>query len=735
MGSIFSSIDILPIEHRYRAITRRRSSLLGHTAIATALVLIFGGANKAAVAQETAVGPREGGDETDLQTDEITVYGYKREEATTGRLPLSIKDTPSSVSVVTEDWILETASTTRAQALEQISGVSRDVAVDGEAAINIRGFDLEDQVRFNGVTLFDGIPFDPALIERIEVPKGPSSIVAGASSPGGVLSIFTKQPQAENFASLTQEFGSFGRLRTVADLNGVLPENDGVRARVVAVYLPDTGTFLDNTDADEFNVAPSFEFDTFGGAGELRVSAQYQSRDGVNSRGVPLLASTGDAPDIDPTTNVGGGSANGAFSESERVGVQAEYEHEFVEDLTLNVRGGFAYGDRDNLDVYAFNFAGIPDTGDIAIYGSRTTNETSIWSGEVTLAKKFDLFGQTHDVVIGTDYRNEDVENFLAFSFPPVLDNIFDLQNTFDGANATFPFEFVDTESDFEQNGMFGQAVLRPADGVILTFGARHDWARVDILNLLSAETTNVDQNDFTFRVGGSYAVNQWANVYATYQQSFLPQTALEVSGDIVPPETGENVEVGAKFDLFDGRFSVTTALFRTQRQNVATADPNNPGFSIVTGEQRNQGVEFDINGEPIPGLKLNAQFSYLDAEITADTNEAVIGNSPAFIPVDYRAGFFGTYQFQQGALDGFGFGGGGFFHSGFIADLSNSFQTDAYERYDVVMFYEPSDWLRLSFNARNLADAVYIESPGGPTSLNQFGPPRTFFGSVRVQF
>jgi len=605
----------------------------------------------------------------------------------------------------------------------------------------MRGFRLErgpqegsGEIETNGLIFSALRPLDPAIIERIEVSKGPSSIVSGAGSPGGTLNIITKRPQAENFAHFSQELGSFGRAKSVADLNGILPTTDTVRARLVATYSPDTGSFVDDVEGEETNIAASLEIDTFDVDGLLRLSARYQDFEGQSYRGFPLMAS-GEAPPIARETNIGGGDDSGAFNEEEVASLQAEYEHEFVDGLTLTARGGYGTSERDQLDVYAFQPGGIPASGDVTLYASDRQADFESWAGEVYIGKDVNFFDQNHHVLIGVDYLDQKNESFLAFS-NTVTDNIFNLQNPLDASTASIPFLFQDNTIDFKQTGLFGQALIRPVDRLTLTLGGRQEWVELNRDDPLRDRLTFEDErNAFTGRIGASFEATPWVNVYATFQESFQVQESAQVTGERVPPETGESYEVGAKFDLLGGKLGVTTALFRTYRQNVATSDPNNPGFSIVTGEQRHQGVELDLNGEPLPGLRISGQFSYLDAEITEDTNAAVVGNSPSFVPRDYMGRIFATYEFNSGALEGFGFGGGAFFHSGFVIDRANEFKTDPFMRLDAVTFYRPIESVKLSLNLKNITDETYIESPGTVSQGNHFGAPFSVFGTISVRF
>lgn len=219
-------------------------------------------------------------------------------------------------------------------------------------------------------------------------------------------------------------------------------------------------------------------------------------------------------------------------------------------------------------------------------------------------------------------------------------------------------------------------------------------------------------------------------------QQSFAPQPfAITRNNQILEPETGINYELGAKFNLLNERLRITTALFRTYRRNVATRDPDpdNFRFFVAVGEQRHQGAEFDVTGQPIPGLNLIAAFTYLDAVITEDNDPALVGSHPLRVPRHYVGRVFANYQLQSRPLQGFGFGGGVYFQGKYELSSPNAISTEPYQRVDATLFYRGNERYDLTVNIRNLLNATYIESPGSLVGFNGFGAPITAIASLRI--
>lgn len=330
----------------------------------------------------------------------------------------------------------------------------------------------------------------------------------------------------------------------------------------------------------------------------------------------------------------------------------------------------------------------------------------------------------------------------MPYSYLPVdgsivLDNVFNpgnfLQLPPDPVLKAFA---VDQTVNLKQTGAFGQAVLRPFERLTLVAAGRHDQAESQYLLKGSDGQLEQSKSAWTGRFGATYKVTSWVNVYGGLQQSFLPQPFNATRNrTMLEPETGINYEVGAKLNFFEERVRVTTALFRSYRRNVATLDLSGPGFfSVAVGEQRNQGVEFDVNGQPIPGLNLFANVTFLDTKVTEDNDTTRLGARMVRMP-EYFGRVFATYQLQSGSLQGFGFGGGVYFQSGTELTFPNRIGTEGYQRVDAVLFYRGNKRYDVSVNIRNLLNATYIESPGSFGFGNSFGAPVTAIGTMRVYF
>ena len=189
---------------------------------------------------------------------------------------------------------------------------------------------------------------------------------------------------------------------------------------------------------------------------------------------------------------------------------------------------------------------------------------------------------------------------------------------------------------------------------------------------------------------------------------------------------------MGVKTEFLDGRLAATLAAYQITKQNIVVADPDQPDFSIQLGEQRSRGIEFDIAGEILPGWKIIGSYTYIDPEITEDTNPDFQGNIPNNVPRN-SASLWTIYEFQTGGWKGFGFGGGVTFVGDRQGDLENTFTLPSYARVDAALYYRRDNW-RVGLNIKNLFDTYYFESATSTLSVYP-AAPFTVLGTVSYEF
>jgi iron complex outermembrane receptor protein len=250
----------------------------------------------------------------------------------------------------------------------------------------------------------------------------------------------------------------------------------------------------------------------------------------------------------------------------------------------------------------------------------------------------------------------------------------------------------------------------------------------------------------FTPRVGLSVSLNKETSAYALYDQAFIPQAGRLADGDDIQPITGNNMEFGIKRDWAGGRWNSTLSVYRILKNNELVTDPNSPpasGLSIVLGQKRSQGIEFDLRGTIINGLSLIANYGYTDSrviEVAPGITDVEEGDVVPGYAKHTMNGWL-NYKIQNGILKGTGFSAGLTYLAGRETYWDPSPDPNQnlpdYFKLDAGLFWENNS-LRVTANVFNVLDK-YLYSGSYYSWLNayywQTDPPRNIRVSVAYKF
>jgi iron complex outermembrane receptor protein len=279
-----------------------------------------------------------------------------------------------------------------------------------------------------------------------------------------------------------------------------------------------------------------------------------------------------------------------------------------------------------------------------------------------------------------------------------------------------------------------------------------HSTSGFGLLNDVFTPDPAQTDDAVTPRVGLLWNPQSWVSLYSNYAENFGANSGLLALGNkLLPPESAQQWEVGAKTEFFDGRLRATLAYYDITKQNVATTDTAHPvecnggPCSIAIGEVRSQGPELDIQGELLPGWNLIATYANQDVRVTK-SNNGDVGNRLQFVPRNVGS-VWTTYEVQQGPLDGFKIGGGVNMQDG-VVNADNTFKSPGYALVGLMTGYSfkaGKSRITAQLNVNNLLDKTYFTNatPYGPTdvaplgslALGTFSTPRTFMGSINIQY
>ncbi|MBW4549527.1 MAG: TonB-dependent siderophore receptor [Aphanocapsa sp. GSE-SYN-MK-11-07L] len=714
------SSDITKITVEQQSPTSIRISVVGNNTLPTTDVVLKTGAFS------YSLNPDPEGAEEEIVVTGAGQDGYFVTDATTAtKTDTPLRDIPASIQVIPRQ-LLEDRQVRRVdQAADNVPGVQVDVTQGGLPAAEffIRGFNSFLATYRDGFRSDANVGlFNVASIERIEFLKGPASVLYGQNEPGGIVNIVSKQPLTQPYYAPSLTIGSFDFYSPTLDISGPLNSQKTVAYRLNLAY-ENAGSFRDFVNSENIFVAPALSWQ-IGKNTKLTFIAEYQKFNYAFDRG---FAPTGpEIFQVPISRNLGEPDFNDATAETGR----ASYvlEHQFSENWKL--RHGFAavISNFDKSEITPFFLQEDRRTIDRAAVKENNTSQNLTLQNEVV--GKFRTGFVAHQVLLGVElYRQKNTIRSSGAEIAPI-----DLFNPVYGAEpGVFSLE-ADEESLSDALGIYFQDQITLLSNLKLLVGGRFDLIRTirrDFLN----DSVPTDSTDFAFspRAGIVYQPIEPVSLYFSYATSFNPNLfGTSATGEAFEPEKGEQFEVGIKADLLSKRLAATLAAFQIRKENVLVTDPNDPDFSIQTGEQKSRGMEFNLVGRPVNGWNVVASYAYTDAFVSKDTDPLLVGDRLTQIP-RHQLGLFNTYEIQRGTLKGLGFNLGLYYVSGDReANLPNDgLRLPSYFRVDTGIFYKRDNW-KLQLNVNNLTNIDYYNS-NGFFIVPQ--PPLTVLGKVSVEF
>jgi len=662
--------------------------------------------------------------------------GYNPSNTSVGtRTDTPLRDIPASITVVPRQVIEDRNVRNLNEALETVSGVSGPNSTIGitTGARYIRGFSQVGNFRNGFSEGNEAESLDPiATIERVEVLRGPASVLFGAIEPGGIVNTVTRQPLSEPYYRLEFQAGNRNFYQPTIDLSGPLTADDTVLYRLIAGYETQDG-FKEFTGSEQFSVAPSITIN-FSERTNLNLYYEFSHATANTGNNFPDVIRP-DGSFITPrnlfTSYL---NTDNASWETQRIGYT--FNHSFSDNWQL--RNSLAIV----LNRFTRNgtgFGGIRDerflTFSNGFSRNNYTNAIDNYFGQIDLLGRFNTGSISHQVLVGFDVNDFSriLDIFDAdISLLPDLDIFNPNYDVPDLSFSNFS-NFTNTNRSY---GLYLQDQIAFSDNLKLLIGGRFDWSSDEIQSTAFGDSS-LNDSAFSPRIGLVYQPSETVSLYASYSRSFQPSRfALNADGSRnFEPTRGTQYEVGVKADFLDGRLSTTLAAYHLTRTNVVTPDPDPvlaaQGFSVQTGEQRSQGIELDVAGEILPSWNVILAYAYTDAEVTED-NVTPVGNRLNNVPFN-QASLWTTYEIQSGALQGLGFGLGLFYVGERRADLANEVTLRDYLRTDASLFYR-RDGFEAAINVRNLFDIDYVEQAFGTLDATR-GKPFTIVGSLSWTF
>lgn len=670
----------------------------------------------------------------------LTRNSYSAPNATTAtKLNTPIMQTPLSIQVVSKSVLEDQQATTVLESLDNVSGVFPSFGFNGFDTFIVRGFRTFDLFR-DGFRLPTGLSTtgerEIANLSKIEVVKGPASILFGRIEPGGLVNAVTKNPEAKPYYSLQQQIGSFDLYRTTLDATGGLNQYSSLLYRFNFAY-ENSDSFRDFGDSDRIFVAPVLQW-KISERTQVTVEMEYKNGEAPLDYGVPAI---GNRPaDLPIRRNLGEEFSRIEFEE---ILSGFNWSHAFNDNWEIKNRFYYYYALENDNAINNGSLQADNQTLDRSYFGLRD-NETTTYSTDLNLTGKIETFGIQHTVLVGGDYYSTNSEGLSIGSSSAIPSiNIFNPThfNTIPIQDPALDFGF---DSSQEWFGLYVQDQIELPYDVHILAGFRYDDAKIESKDTFAKVTTITKSKDdqISPRFGLLWRPIQEVSFYGNYVENLgLPNAFNSPARNGIPlqAETAQQWEAGIKTELLNGRLSATVAWFQITKQNVVTPDPD-PVLAALgafrqTGEAQNEGIELDVTGELLPGWKVIANYAYTDTDITK-ANDGTLGNRLPGVP-KHAGNIWTTYAIQNTALKGLTLGGGVTLRGEREGNNDNDFQLPGYTLFNLMTRYTlqvSKSQVTAQFNVRNLFDIEYFPSSTS-RSFIAVGAPRTFLGSLRIAF
>jgi len=692
------------------------------------------------VLSSTAAFAQTGAGKNYVSTDTIFVVGEREvipvANTIATKLPVSLRQTPASVGVVTNTLIENQDAVVLGDALRNVSGVNAQTGFGVFDYFIIRGFESLT----NGLVLTDGAA-EPEItfynlynVDRVEVLKGPGAFLYGGNPLSATVNLVRKQPVFKNFLHAAGSYGHFSSYRNTVDL-GLADVKSGAAFRLNALWQ-DSKNYRDDKDNDNLSVNPALTW-RLNERTSLTANFEYVKSKYKPDSGLPLLIPDNRIPDV-PRTR----SYQSPFDISDQTVMRARLDFEKRVSPTLTLRNKFYYTDLDWDSDGTLLFGAFPAGPDNFVVGRSLTalvDRQKLVGNQFEAVFNFDTAILRHQLLAGYEVSRHGDKFTLSVGELPFIS----LYEPAGPTNHVTPFPVMINDARsliiapyFLDRIIFSenfQAVIGGRFDLIDYNDSRQIPSRDRIFSL----PTSRDYTKLSPTLGLVYSPVQSFTFYANAGQAFGPPSS-QVIGDHEAEESTQ-FELGAKTGFLNGKLNATLAAYHLEKNNLLIPDFN--GTSYLAGEQRSRGFEVDIILQAASNWQTFMAYAFTDAELTKFSEEILVstpqgqllqrldrsGNTPAFAPKHILNVW--TNKTLNNRL---GIGVGGRYLNAQFIDEDNLFKIDSIFIIDAMLYYQIGNW-RWSLNAKNLTDTEYETRAFGSGSVLP-GNPFTIYGGVEFR-
>jgi len=665
---------------------------------------------------------------------------------TGSRLGLSSRETPATVDILSQRQIQELGARTQVEALNRAPGVTASLTATSPGIPTLRGFSggtvglFYDGGRVATSALFTRAT-DSWLYDRIEILKGPASVLFGEGALAGAINLVPKKPRLGVTAvSGLAGYGSFDTLRVAGDVN--VPLGETVAVRAVGSYGR-TGGYVDDTQSNFLSTSLGVRFRPVN-ALTIDLAVDYSEDDyNVADYGTPLvpLALARDPSDAVSTANglvVDKSLRNRNFNvtdgvlDSDTLWLRSRVRYELSDKINFTNELNKYHSDRRfiNAEIFTYN-AG---TNLLDRTSGIITHDLDYWIERAFFDADFNIAGLRNRLTVGGEHSELDFGTRRYFGNAGSVNLSAPVRGTFPGGSGA-PLPALNSFAKVKVSSMFGENALNLTPKWLIVGGGRYDWIDFDRRLIAASGAVTLiarDYKAFSWRVGTVYDVLPKTQVFAQYSRAIAPVgnfLLLSLANSRFDLTTGESVEGGVKSSFWGDRIDVTVAGYWIRQDNIITRDPNNPTLSIQGGAQSSRGIELSLSAAVTRQFRIDANFTALDAKFDRLIEAGGVsraGNTPPRVP-ETIANLFGFYSVENTPVTL----SAGIRHAGrLFTDNANTIRVKGYTALDAAVGYR-LPFGTVTLRGRNLTNAFYLDYTDVNPSQFQVAPPR----SVDVTF
>ncbi len=597
---------------------------------------------------------------------EVSIITNQQKAPSVSRAGIKPMDLPQSFQVIGSEIIEQQQSVRLSDAIKNANGVYVGSARGGaQETFWSRGYDMSANNIFkNGFRTSSGSMPEVSSLDKIEILKGSAALLYGNVTPGGILNLVTKTPSFKKGGEVVMQAGSYNFYKPSIDFYG--PLNQTIAYRFNGSY-ENSESFRDVVKRERYYINPSFLF-TVSKKTEIILQGDYLNDDWTPDFGSGIIGKK--IADIPRNTYLGATWSNGLTKQAT---VTALVKHDFNTNWKLNFNTSFQDYTRTSKGTERIQPAA---DGSWSRPLGQNRNEETITSQQLSLQGNFSTGKLKHQLFTGVDFENASATAY-TYTFSPSTygsGNIFDFKNFDQGTGIPEGNNTKIVETISNRLGIYFQDLINITEKLKVLAGVRWSWQESqpitqDLTVNPKVSVDGINQKDVAIspKAGIVYKPTQNTSLFASYSNSFTPNTGTTVDGKVLDPSIIDQYEVGIKNDFWKGLLSTNVTLYQITNDNLAqTAEFNASGtintltsIKVLSGATKSKGIELDITARPVLGLSVNAGYSYNDMRYTktSDTNGSyIVGDRLTRTPVNTaNMSFF--YTLQNGKLKGISFG------------------------------------------------------------------------------